>query len=64
MSADHKIIIDMDILMGNPEILRKFHECANLMIIASTPEQVQQGYDMLEIVDDCMAELKNRDDTG
>jgi len=60
MGTDHKNIIDMDILMENPEILEKFHECANLMIISSTPEQVQLGYNMLEIVDDCMAELKKQ----
>ena len=51
----------MDILLENPEVLEKFHECANLMIIASTPEQVQLGYNMLEIVDDCMAQLKHLD---
>ncbi|RLL54067.1 hypothetical protein D8Y20_04030 [Mariprofundus sp. EBB-1] len=63
MATDHKIIIDMDILMGNPESLERFHECANLMIIASTPEQVQLGYNMLEIVDDCMSQLNKVADT-
>jgi len=62
MSSDHKIIIDMDILIENSEILEKFHECANLMIISSTPEQVQLGYNMLEIVDDCLYQVKKQND--
>jgi len=60
MSRDHKIIIDMDILLENPEVLEKFHECANLMIITSNSEQVQLGYNMLEIVDECMSQLKSK----
>jgi len=58
MSSDHKVTIDMDILMENPEVLEKFHECASLMIISSNREQVQVGYNMLKIVDDCMAQLE------
>ena len=52
----------MDILIENSEILEKFHECANLMIISSTPEQVQLGYNMLEIVDDCLYQVKKQND--
>ncbi len=58
MNSDHEVIIDMDILKANPEALEKFHECASLMIISSNREQVQLGYNMLEIVDHCMAQLK------
>jgi len=49
----------MDHLMDDPEVLEKFHECANLMIQSSSREQVISGYRMLEIVDQCMARLKD-----
>ncbi len=60
MGRDHKVIIDMDILMEDSNVLEKFHECANLMIISSNREEVELGYNMLEIVDDCMSELKKQ----
>jgi len=43
--------------MDDPQVLEKFHECASLMIQSSSREQVQLGYRMLEIVDQCMSRL-------
>jgi len=57
MSREHEILINMDELMDDPQVLEKFHECASLMIQSSSREQVQLGYRMLEIVDQCMSRL-------
>ncbi|WP_072660313.1 hypothetical protein [Mariprofundus micogutta] len=58
MSKSHEIVIDMDRLMDDPQVLEKFHECANLMIQSSDTGQVQLGYEMLNVVDTCLAQLK------
>ena len=60
MSNECEIIIDMDQLMDDPQVLEKFHECANLMIQSSNRGQVQSGYRMLEIVDQCLARLHEK----
>ncbi|GAV21005.1 hypothetical protein MMIC_P1984 [Mariprofundus micogutta] len=44
--------------MDDPQVLEKFHECANLMIQSSDTGQVQLGYEMLNVVDTCLAQLK------
>ncbi len=52
------MIIDMDRLMDDPQVLEKFHECANLMIQSDHAEQVELGYRMLNVVDACLARLE------
>ncbi len=52
----------MDRLIDDPQMLAKFHECAHVLIQSSQAKEVKLGYQMLEIVDRCMAQLKGSAD--
>jgi len=56
MSKKNEIIIDLDQISSDPEVLAKLHECASLMVQSSSSSEVETGYQMLEMVDRCMAE--------
>lgn len=57
MSHDQEILIDLDQVRDDPEVLAKLYECASLMVQSDNAQQVEMGYRMLELVDQCMKKI-------
>ncbi|NWF35336.1 MULTISPECIES: hypothetical protein [unclassified Mariprofundus] len=60
MTKRNEIIIDLDQICSDPEVLAKLHECASLMVQSSNSQEVKSGYQMLEMVDQCMRQQEKK----
>ena len=60
MAKKKEIVIELDQVREDPEVLAKLHECASLMIQSSNGQEVALGYQMLEMVDQCMQPQKDK----
>ena len=60
MEMKQQLVINMDDIADNAEVLGKLFECGSLMVQSSNPDEARAGYQMLEIVDIQMRELRER----
>lgn len=57
MINKREIIIDLDHISNDPEVLAKLYECGSLMIQSDNAQEVQSGYQMLDLVNQEMKKL-------
>ena len=58
MDMKPQLVIDLDAIADDAEVLGKLYECGSLMVLSSNPDEVKAGYQMLEVVDRQMRELR------
>ncbi len=60
MEMKQQLVINLDDIADDAEVLGKLYECGSLMVQSSNPDEVRTGYQMLEVVDRQMRELRGR----
>jgi len=60
MEMKQQLVINLDDIADDAEVLGKLYECGSLMVQSSNPDEVRTGYQMLEVVDRQMRELREQ----